>query len=209
MCGRFTQSLEKETLERILRCDLPPLFQRRYNIAPSQQIALIRQNKPTHAEISTWGWPTRPNERALINARIETAAEKPTFKTAFLHQRGLIPADGFYEWKQRQPYYFQLKSQSPFAFAALWRWKSDHRTECLILTRAASHDIQPIHHRMPVILERNHWDAWLSKHSLPKHPPELHHYPTSPKVNRASHDEPDCIAPVPQQIDLTLFPELE
>jgi putative SOS response-associated peptidase YedK len=206
MCGRFTQTkTREEVLEQLAEIELPPLFHGRYNVAPSQSVAVIRQHSPDQAEECKWGF-TRPGPTSLIiNARSETIREKPTFRDLVDNHRCLIPADGFYEWKGKQPFYFQIEQNEIFGFAGLWR-----NGQCVILTRAADQNMQGIHDRMPLIMQKEHWKEWLlQSHSLPPHPPTLHCRPVSMKVNNVINNDPSCLAPGEVQGDLSLFPDEE
>jgi len=215
MCGRFTQTKSrKEVLEALEDIELPPLFHGRYNIAPTQTVAIIRSNEPYRAVECIWGFNNPKSTSPVINARSETLAERPMFAPLLTANRCLVPADGFYEWKSRQPYYFQLLDKQLFAFAGLWR---DDR--CVILTRAADTNMRGIHGRMPIIIPSNHWNRYLENFSrdhggakrdsrwqpLGK-PPPLTARPVSRRVNKVANDNPSCIDPADEQIDLPLFP---
>ncbi len=223
MCGRFSQSLRSEAIAEAFQLIEIPDWQPRYNIAPTQMIPAIvaaesgnRQFKPLR-----WGlipsWSKDPTIGAkLINARSETVAEKPSFRSAFKQRRCLILADGFYEWRKqsgkKQPFYFRLENGSPFAFAGLWeRWDSeDSRLEtCTILTTEANQTVAQVHDRMPVILKADSYDRWLD----PSQPPALLQellrpydsdlmtaYPVSLSVNSPWNDTPDCTAPLAEPI---------
>jgi putative SOS response-associated peptidase YedK len=164
MCGRFTlRSIDriKEKLKTLDWAEISrlPLLAPRYNIAPSQEVMTIIQsgNEPAF-ELMTWGLiPSWSRDQAgFINARAETLEEKPSFSESFTRRRCLIPADGFYEWrrngKTRQPYYFQMKDEAPFAFAGLWdRWRNPNKvssvaqtapvTSCSIITTTAKRTV--------------------------------------------------------------------
>ena len=211
MCGRFTQTKNREEVLKTLgEIELPPLFYGRYNIAPTQKIAVIRQGEPTHAEECMWGFKNPRSGAPIINARAETLAERPMFKDLLSTSRCLIPADGFYEWKGKQPYYFQLPDEQLFAFAGLWR---DGR--CTIITRSADANMQGIHDRMPVILPFNHWATWLAPSGRVTSvltivstdvTPSLKTRPVSRRVNKVANDDPSCLDPAEVQTDLSLFP---
>ena len=204
MCGRFTQTKSrKEVLDALGDIELPPLFHGRYNIAPTQQVACLRSDNPTRTMECRWEFDNPKSSSTIINARFETLAERPMFKDLLSTHRCLIPADGFYEWKGKQPYYFQLPEKPLFAFAGLWR--SDR---CVIITRAADANMQGIHHRMPIILPFRDWDIWLKQFHLPK-PAELTSRSVSRRVNKVANDDPACLDPADEQIDLSLFPEGE
>jgi putative SOS response-associated peptidase YedK len=150
----------------------------RWNIAPTQPIAVIRQDakepKRTFG-LFRWGlipyWAKDPSIGfKTINAMSETAAEKPAFRDAMRRRRCLIPADGFYEWskigpKEKQPYNFGMNDDSVFAFAGLWeRWQTPDGEiiqTCTILTTKPNSLIESAHDRMPVILDRENYDLWL------------------------------------------------
>ena len=156
----------------------------------------------------------------LINARAESAAEKPAFRSAFKSRRCLVPADGYYEWKkekggQKQPYLARNSDGSPFAFAGLWeKWlapEDEVIESCTILTIDANDLTQPIHDRMPVILKPEDYDLWLDpqvkapnllKPLLRPYPSEeMVAEPVSTKVNKATYDAPDCVEVVSAKED--------
>lgn len=202
MCGRFTQTKSrKEALNTLGAIELPPLFHGRYNVAPTQTVSVIRQNTPNRAEECIWGFKHPHSGSPIINARRETLAERPMFKDLLLDHRCLILADGFYEWKDRQPYYFQSLQRELFAFAGLWR-----ENRCVIITRAADQNMQNIHDRMPVILPINEWSRWLARAQFTE-PPSLTARPVSRRVNRVAYDDPACLKPGEVQSDLSLFPD--
>jgi putative SOS response-associated peptidase YedK len=203
MCGRFTQTKNrKELLGECGDIELPPLFLGRYNVAPTQKVAIIHSKQSACAVESIWGFANPRSGAPIINARSETLAERPMFKDLLRENRCLIPADGFYEWKGRQPVYFQLPEKSLFAFAGLWR---DGR--CVIITRAADANMQGIHARMPVILSRGDWASWLDRFAIQGHSPELTARPVSRRVNSVANDDPECLAAGEVQTDLSLFPD--
>lgn len=162
--------------------------------------------------IPSWAKDSKIGSK-LINARAETVAEKPSFRSAFRKRRCLILADGFYEWqqqegkKQKQPFYFQLNDGCPFAFAGLWEhWKDSNGEEidsCTILTTEANELMHPIHHRMPVILDHKNYELWLNPEVkqpellqpllCPYPTQEMQAYPVSKLVNKPSQDSADCI----------------
>lgn len=223
MCGRFTLTQSAETIAEFFELDEVPRFMPGYNIAPTQPVPTIRASQAKEREFDYlyWGlipsWSKDPTIGArMINARAETVAEKPSFRTAFKRRRCLIVADGFYEWQKtgskKQPYYFHLDQHHPFGFAGLWEhWQSpegDQIQSCTILTTAANDTMRPIHDRMPVILHPQDYDLWLDPtvqstdglYSLLRPYPdvEMHHYPVSTKVNRPQNDSSECIVPLEQ-----------
>lgn len=198
MCGRFTQTKSREdVIEALGATELPPLFLGRYNIAPTQKIALFRQNTGIHAEESIWGFENPRSGSPIINARSETLTERPMFKDLLQTNRCLVPADGFYEWKGKQPYYFQLPDKALFAFAGLWR-----NGRCVIITRAADATMQGIHDRMPIILTQSDWASWLHRYSIQDRALALTARPVSRRVNSVANDDPECIEPGQQQGEL-------
>ncbi|MBW4472280.1 MAG: SOS response-associated peptidase [Stenomitos rutilans HA7619-LM2] len=219
MCGRFSLTASAETLAEAFQLDALPEWTPRYNIAPTQRVAAIAASPTQSLRLRLLRWGLVPGwakdltiGTKLINARAETAAEKPSFRAAFKQRRCLILADGFYEWqrldrKTKQPYYFQLASAQPFAFAGLWeRWQQDDDVveTCTILTTQANELLEPIHDRMPVILAPDAYDRWLDSTTSAASLQQLLHpydagamkgYPVSDIVNSPKHDSPECLQP--------------
>ena len=221
MCGRFSQTATPDKIAEQFEVNEPPLFKPRYNIAPSQQVATIRLN-PEAAKrecvmlrwglIPSWAKDSKIGNQC-INAKAETVAEKPSFRSAFKIRRCLVIADGFYEWQlqgqQKQPMWIGLKSKRPFAFAGLWEhWKPAEGAPietCTIITTEPNELMQAIHNRMPVILTPHDYDLWLDptmqqveilKPLLrPFTSDELVAYPVSTLVNNPRHDAPQCLEP--------------
>jgi putative SOS response-associated peptidase YedK len=217
MCGRYTLRASAEDIAREFQLTCIPPWTPRYNVAPTQDVLAVRIHKgEPEAALLRWGlipsW-TQDAKKAplLINAKCETAASKPAFRSAFERRRCLVIADGFFEWKkagkEKQPYYYRLRDQRPFAFAGLWEfWKEGAQTihSCAILTTDANELTAPVHDRMPVILDREARQRWLD--SQIDDPAKLQEicrpYPASemmasrvnPVVNRATNDSPQCIA---------------
>lgn len=215
MCGRFTQTkTREEVLEQLAQIELPPLFHGRYNVAPTQKVAVIRQKNPQQAEECIWGFENPRSSSVVINARSETLSERPMFKNLLCTNRCLIVSDGFFEWEEKQPYYFQALEKELFGFAGLWK-----NGRCVIITRAADKNMQGIHDRMPVILPPAQWKDWLmvpntgkqspriAPFNLPKLPEPLTARPVSSRVNKVVNDDPDCLKPGEVQTDLSLFPD--
>ena len=224
MCGRFTLTQSAIAIADHFELDDDlPILAPRYNIAPAQPVAVIRAGSNRQFTHQVWGlipaWAKDPAMGAkLINARAETLAEKPSFRSAFKYRRCLIPTDGFYEWQRigtkKQPYLFGLADRQPFAFAGLWEhWQSADGSEiesCTIITTAANSLMRSIHDRMPVILQLQDYQQWLDPsvqkvdqiQSLlrPYEPSSdlatLTAYPVSVRVNNPRHDSPDCIEPI-------------
>jgi len=223
MCGRFTLKTDAKTLTNMLPgFELPDQLSPRYNIAPSQEIAVVPNTGDRAVEFFRWGlipgWAKDPSiGNRMINARSETLAEKPSFRTAYRRRRCLILADGFYEWKKeadskpKTPMYIHLKSGAPFAFAGLWEsWQPARDEEavhsCTIITTTPNTLMGGIHNRMPVILSQAAYDAWLDPREqepealaallVPYATEEMTAYSVSRLVNRPTNDSPECIVPV-------------
>jgi putative SOS response-associated peptidase YedK len=177
MCGRFAQRSDPKKLAREFKVAELPKVEARYNIAPTQNILSVVESADGRAMklfkwglIPSWAKDTAMGAR-LINARSETVEEKPAFREAFKKRRCIIPADGFYEWQRtegrKQPFFFQLKDESPFGFAGLWeRWQGvggEAIDSCTILTTEANDVLRPIHDRMPVILHLGDYELWLDE----------------------------------------------
>ncbi len=221
MCGRYSQRQSAKIIAQAFQVNDVPTLEPRYNIAPTQSVPTVlqtsastnRQFKMLHwGLIPSWAKDSKMGAK-LINARAETVAEKPAFRSAFRQRRCLVLADGFYEWqqqehkKQKQPFYFRLSDERPFAFAGLWEhWKGEDGEEiesCTLLTTEANELMQPIHNRMPVILDPKDYDLWLDaevkKPELLQpllHPygsEEMTAYPVSTVVNKPSNDSAECI----------------
>jgi putative SOS response-associated peptidase YedK len=221
MCGRFTLKTNQQLLTEAFADFTPPReLLPRYNIAPSQPVAVVANNGHKTVDFFVWGlipsWAKDPKiGNRLINARSETLAEKPSFRSAYRRRRCLILADGFYEWqknsdKSKTPIYIQLKTGLPFAFAGLWeQWFSPHGDQvlsCTIITTGPNELMAPIHNRMPVILPPEAYDHWLAPEE--QRPQELQPllkpfpaglmttYPVSTFVNNPRNDSEQCIAPL-------------
>jgi putative SOS response-associated peptidase YedK len=180
MCGRFTLTTSAKIIAEFFKLSEVPDMEARYNIAPTQSVATVTfspEKMQRHCQFMRWGLiPSWAKDMKIgshtINARSETVAEKPAFRSAIKHRRCLIIADGFYEWqpqgKKKQPYYFQMANNEPFAIAGLWEnWRSpaaenaENIVSCSIITTAANETVQPVHDRMPVILSEGDWEQWL------------------------------------------------
>jgi putative SOS response-associated peptidase YedK len=221
MCGRFTLRASASVIaEQFALFERPP-FAARYNIAPTQTVPVIRLRPGGEYREMAWlRWgliPTWAKEAGignrLINARGETAAVKPAFREAFQRRRCLVVADGFYEWRRagrtKQPYFFRLCDDRPFAFAGLWEaWEGpDHAAieSCTLLTTVANELVRTIHDRMPVILPPESHSLWLNPaiDDPARLAPLLMPYaagamaatPVGAFVNDPTHEGPRCIEP--------------
>lgn len=200
----------------------PPALAPRYNVAPSTECPVVGQTPEGRRKLRLlrWGlipsWAKDPKiGTRMINARAESVADKPAFRGPFKKRRVLVPADGFFEWKgearAKQPYFIHAASGEPLAFAAIWdRWRDPALPEPVdsfaILTTEASGDVAPLHHRMPVILERQDWDLWLDpgppgREALeallgPLAAGRLVYHPVSKAVGNVRNDSPALVEPV-------------
>lgn len=219
MCARYTLRASGEELASLFGVETSGPWAPAYNIAPSSAIPVVRVREGSRAwDRLQWGlvpaWADDPGIGArLINARAETAHEKPAFRGAFRRRRCLIPADGFFEWtgpaRSRQPFFFERTDAAPFAFAGLWDvWErpEGYLETCTILTTSANEEVAPVHDRMPVILEPSDWEAWLDpdEHRTeilrpllrPYAAGALRAYRVSPRMNDVRFQGPECVQPI-------------
>jgi putative SOS response-associated peptidase YedK len=221
MCGRFTLTVDASELQASLPwLNVPDELQPRYNIAPTQPVAVVPNDGKNQLDFFIWGlipsWAKDPTIGSrMINARSETIAEKPAFRVPFRRRRCLILADGFYEWRQvpgqkaKIPMYIRLKDEKPFSFAGLWDiWHSADGSEvlsCTIITTQPNPLLRSIHNRMPVILPESAYPLWLSPeeedpHKLqsllvPYPAGEMMAHPVSTAVNSPANESPELILP--------------
>ena len=217
MCGRYNLITDAQALADFFSLSNSLALKPRYNIAPSQEIPAVRQiGAARELALLRWGLiPHWAKEEKIgyrmINARAETVAEKPSYRTAFRQRRCLIPATGFFEWKRvnggKQPYNIRIVEGNLFAFAGLWEhWKGgDGKVveSCTILVTDANEVIRPIHDRMPVILDPDDYRTWLDPglHDPAKLKPLLRpcpsewieYYPVSRRVGNPANDDPECV----------------
>jgi putative SOS response-associated peptidase YedK len=215
MCGRYSLTTPVEAVGRLFEVAERPNLPPRYNIAPSQQAPVVRADAAGGRVLAPMRWGLIPSWAKeakigyrMINARAETVAEKPAFRSAFRHRRCLVPADGFYEWRKlgatKQPYRISRADGAPFAFAGLWeRWRAPDGAvidSFTIITTVANDLLRPIHDRMPVILDPADFGPWLEAGGVGRLPPyagaKLVAIPVSTRVNSPKHDDPACIAPL-------------
>jgi putative SOS response-associated peptidase YedK len=218
MCGRFNQTASGDEVAEAFSLDEAPELAPRYNIAPTQPVAVVGVQPKTGRRglaMLTWGLVPRASlggERGFINARAETAWEKPSFREAFARRRCLVPATGFYEWqkldaKRRQPWLIRLASGRPFAFAGLWEPPAAGLASatCTILTTEPNDLARPIHDRMPVILDPADYARWLDptvtgpaevRPLLRPFPAgAMTAFPVTTAVNNPVFDDPACLVP--------------
>lgn len=221
MCGRFVQDISPSQLTQTYGLASAPRLPSRYNIAPSQQVAAVRPSEDGGQSLVRLRWGLIPSWAKdinvgykMINARSETAHEKPSFRQALKSRRCVIPANGFYEWqkagKSKIPHYIRLTENQVMSFAGLWdRWASPDGQvieSCTILTTEANDLLRPIHDRMPVILSQNDLGRWLRPGHLdaaelsdlfrPYSPATMDEYVVTMDVNSPSNDSRDNILPV-------------
>ncbi len=230
MCGRYTLTKPAPWLLEILGGEPAGELLPRYNIAPGQEVPIVRASPAGACELALarWGlvppWAQDPSlGTRAINARSETAAQKPAFRAALRRRRCLLPADGFYEWAReggrKRPYFISLRDGAPFAFAGLWEaWSAPGGSaleSCAILTTEANERLRAIHPRMPVILPRQAHGLWLDSTAedperlLPLLRPwpaeETAARPVSLRVNDVRNDDPACLAPPESPRQASLF----
>ncbi|MGE5224552.1 MAG: SOS response-associated peptidase [Omnitrophica WOR_2 bacterium] len=222
MCGRFTLTVDTSQLQESFPwVQVDHEVVPRFNIAPTQPVAVVPNNNENKLEYFNWGlipsWAKDPEiGNRMINARAETLAEKPSFRTALRRRRCLVLASGFYEWrkdpngKTKTPMYVRLNSGDPFGFAGLWdAWNSpDGSTilSCTIITTQPNSLMETIHNRMPVIVPEEAYGLWLDSHErnpeelspvLQPYPAEeMVAFPVSRMVNSPEIDLPKCIEPI-------------
>lgn len=222
MCGRYTLRRPQRIDPKLLGVDALPPLEPRFNIAPSEAIFLVRARRGAReASLARWGlipsWAKDPSIGSrMANARDDSLEEKPSFRKAWHSRRGLVIADGFYEWrtipgvKRRQPYFVRMKDDAPFAFGALWEvWRPRSDAEwvvsCSLITTAPNALLADIHDRMPVIVGPEDFARWLGETGSPSPPADLlkpwapddmETWPVSPRVNATDNDDEACIAPL-------------
>ena len=221
MCGRYTLTTMDDLVDD-LQASLDPKAQAnewykpRYNVAPTQDAPVVRlRDGGRRVEMMRWGlvphWAKAKKAPLMINARIEGIDTKPMFRDLLGRKRCLVPADGFFEWKhagkQKTPMYIHPEPRRFVAFAGLWA-RAGELHSFTIITGPPNELVAPIHDRMPVVLDRSLWAAWLdpaldadAAHALLGVPPPegWRADPVSPWVNAADHDEPRCIEPAAQR----------
>ncbi len=215
MCGRFTQLFTWEELYRLynLTNPLTPNLRPSWNIAPTQDAGTIvaEEGGRVHRTmrwglVPLWAKDVKIGNQT-INARLETAAAKPAFRSAWKSRRCLVPASGFYEWREigvpgkakpaKMPFYISRSDGQPLTFAGLWERWTDGMLSFTILTTEACTGISGLHSRMPVMLAPKGFEAWLAGETPECDPgldAALQVLPVSPKVNSPRYNEPDCVA---------------
>ena len=217
MCGRFAFYSPAEAAAALFGVSASLPVEPRYNIAPTQNIAAIRNDQEGERELVMlrWGlvpfWAKDPSiGNRMINARAETVAEKPSYRNAYRHRRCIVLADGFYEWLRRgdtkTPYFISLASGGPFALAGLWEnWTDKETGESLqtttLITTDANDFMAQLHHRMPVVLEASTATDWLAGSNellddVGAITPPLQAWPVDRRVNNARNEGEDLVSAV-------------
>lgn len=224
MCGRYTLTVDAAVLAELFQIEPPTELRPRFNIAPTQLVPMVRRSRDGTREWTSARWGLIPSwskdariGSKLINARAETVADKPSFRSAFALRRCLLPADGFFEWVKepggKQPHHIRFRDRRSFAFAGLWeRWVDPDQqpvVSCSILTTSPNPFMASLHNRMPVILTPERFAAWLADGSLtptaaasilaPYAGTDLEAVPVNPRVNSVANDDPRCLEPVGAQ----------
>ena len=205
MCGRFTSTASPEELIRKFGVTILQNFHPRWNVAPNQQALLITRNGLQNGTVmAQWGLPPSSVKQSfLINARAETVQEKPTFRDAFHHRRCIVVASGWYEWSApKTPWHVQLDDGGVMAFAGLLYGLKDHQ-RFVIMTTNADAGLADIHHRAPLVLAPDGYDAWIGGNattaaSLLRPAPAnwFNWYRVAPEVGEVAHDHPALVTPL-------------
>jgi putative SOS response-associated peptidase YedK len=223
MCGRYAQTSSRAALASLLGAIAPDDFRPRFNISPTQMVPVaLMENGSRRIGMQRWGLvpANAADEKSvplLFNARGETVAQKPAFRTALQKRRCLVPADAWYEWRTigrfKQPYMVRRTDGEPFMFAGLWEaWRRPDGSTLrsfAIVTVAAKGALAEIHERMPAVMQREHWDAWLDARvdgsslalrCLDGEPVEsFEAVAIGARVNQAGNDGPEVQEPAPEQ----------
>ena len=220
MCGRYALTTPPQVVAALFDLIHEPPYELRYNVAPTQEAPVVRaaaDGEERRLDLLRWG-PLPASERGqrsrswAINGRSETAHARPAFRDAFARRRCIVPASGFFEWKAtdagKVPHYVYRADGEPLALAGLWELLPgrERDVECFtILTTAPNDTMQPLHDRMPAVLERDSFAAWLGPRAegtarlrellRPAAGDVLSHHPVSARVNRTENDDPACVAP--------------
>lgn len=211
MCGRFAFFSPHEAIKAAFGAGLELQYQPRYNVAPSQPVTVLRAAESGELVVEQLRWGLVPfwaKDAAIgnrmINARAETIAEKPSYRQAFSRRRCIILADGFYEWRQEPaekiPYFICRRDRQPFGMAGIWdEWTkgAEPLRSCSIITVPANEFMRDLHHRMPVLLERDTMGNWFDPHAVQEallahllgpQRTELQAWPVSKRVNSPAND---------------------
>lgn len=220
MCGRYGNFMPAEEITALFGAEGPLVWDERFNIAPSQDAPIaLRSKSGNRVGTLRWGLHVGSADRGRrqINARSETIHTRPAFRTAFERRRCVVPASGFFEWRlegdRKVPYWITAADGAPLVMAGVWGRDPESSEQggeqrmgepgFAVLTRAATEPLLQIHERMPAILNRAQWDAWLDRDAsqesllgvLTGPPTVLTAHPVSTAVNRPVNDDPGCITP--------------
>lgn len=218
MCGRYGLFHPGSVLANHFDLDEIPDVEERYNIPPGDDQPVVGENperNERNVQKLRWGlvpeWVDDPNsfDANLINARVETVLDKPSFKKPIRSRRAIVPVSGFYEWddKTSEPYFFRDPGENPIGLAGIWdRWSDGDQQlfSYAILTRPAAGALEGIHDRMPVVLHPGEYDSWLDRdeeaegliEKCLRDRPQLDHYAVSRRVNDPTNDDAHCVEPV-------------
>lgn len=213
MCGRFAVSITKSDIEKLLPNIENPEIEQSFNVAPTQKIKVIKDNDSHSFSDLRWGLiPSWAKDRSMaskmINSRSESAHQKPSFRSSFKRKRCAIPASGYYEWKKidnhKSPFYIKPE-ENFFLFAGLWEsWTDKTNGEIIetatIITKEANSDLDKVHHRMPLMLNFDNYEKWLSKEigkdqidysEFPE--PKIQYWEVSKNVNSPRNNSPELL----------------
>jgi putative SOS response-associated peptidase YedK len=243
MCGRYASSRRPEDLIEefeVVDSRVPEPLAPDYNVAPTKEVYAVVERPPSkdspepperQLRVAKWGlvpsWAKDPSiGNRMINARMETVAEKPAYKRALAVRRCLLPADGYFEWyptdektkagkPKKQPFFIHPKDDASLAMAGLYEiWRDPTKDDdaddrflwtCTVITTDAEDDVGKIHDRMPLMVERDRWAAWLDPRTdkdsvldllVPAAPGRLEAYPVSTMVNAVKNNGPELIEPL-------------
>ena len=236
MCGRISLFAPPGVVARRFDAEPTRELDPRYNVAPGQDHPVVRNDDPDAVRFPTWGlvpaWADGSPSSGHINARAETLTETPSFREAFAERRCLVLADGFYDWKEtptgKQPYRVEREDREPFALAGLWEPKSgasdegqgdgsasdgtagDAGATFTVVTTEPNAVVEPVHHRMPVVLDPEEERRWLREDDPealgdlldPSPTPEMHAYPVPSALGDPKNDSPDLVEEVPAEEDV-------
>jgi putative SOS response-associated peptidase YedK len=230
MCGRYLMNSPVEAMRNTFKVDARVGIPERYNIAPRQPVLIIRNSEEGVRELAAveWGlvpeWKKEKGDKPLINARIETITEKPSFRSSIKRKRCLVPFNGWYEWKsvngRKVPHLIQMQDGELGAFAGIWStWHGpggDFWLETMAIVTGESTDfLRPVHHRKPLVLKPEQYDSWLQPQDpLPRGfltsfdwvPERSFEYrPVSSRVSSVRMEGPACIAPPEDEVQGSLF----
>jgi putative SOS response-associated peptidase YedK len=239
VCGRYVQVSSPRLLAERFDVDevVTEPHEPDYNVAPRADVYGVLEREPGSRLLESLRWGLVPSWAddlkigdRLVNARAETLTEKPAYRRAFARRRCILPADGFYEWQRlpkegttkarKQPVFIHRRDGEPLAFAGLWEaWRDPGDPDapwvvsCVIVTTRANELLEPIHDRMPVVLDEGNWSEWLDPRAhdldrlaamlVPAPPEWFEVFPVSTLVNKADHNGPELVRPVESA---TLFP---